>query len=151
GPARCPMRRRRNKCGGERGRCANFSGGVVMCEYPRHPKTRAVIVRAREIIGDPDRWTPVSAAVDGEGNERHARQAKAVRFSGAGALRRAAMELIADYDSSAFKAADDAYWAVNTRWGRTVRYDNLEFINEKGHQAMLAVFDEVLASKCKCE
>jgi len=122
-----------------------------MCEYPRHPKTRAVIVRAREIISDPDRWTPASQAVDADGNWVRARQAKAVRFSGAGALRRAAMELIPDYDSSAFKAADDAYWAVNTRWGRTVRYDNLEFINEKGHQAMLAVFDEVLASKCKCE
>ena len=122
-----------------------------MCKYPRHPKTAAVIRRAREIIADPARSTPALDAVDAEGIETHARHGRAVRFSGVGTLDRAAMELIPDHDGSAYKAAADAYWAVNTRYGTIIRYDNLSYINEKGHQAVLDVFDEALAYKpCEC-
>ena len=62
-----------------------------MCKYPQHPKTMAVVRRAREIIADPARWTPALRAVDASGLEVNGRHAKAVRFSGVGALDRAAL------------------------------------------------------------
>src|SRR5262249_1213023 len=101
--------------------CVSFSGGLVMCEFARHPKMVAVIRRAREIIVDPARWTPAWESVDAEGNNVHGRHAKAVRFSGVGAVDRAAMEVIPDYYGSAKLAARDACWAVNTLYGRGVR------------------------------
>jgi hypothetical protein len=81
-------------------------------------------------------------AVDAEGIETHARHAKAVRFSGVIALRRAAMELIPDHDGSAKLAARDACWAVNMLFGRRVRYHDLSDIIERVVNAMLEVFDK---------
>jgi hypothetical protein len=66
-----------------------FFGRSGDVQYPRHPNTTAVVRRAREIIADPARWTPALDAVGAEGIETHARHAKAVRFSGVGALDRA--------------------------------------------------------------
>lgn len=97
---------------------------------------RQVLLRAREIIADPKRWTRGAIARDRRSTDCAMSDSNAVRFCAYGALERAAFEL-----------RSDTPWAIATasRIGSGIHKD-LTDVNDGpgGRKAVLALFDQAL-------
>ena len=97
-----------------------------------------IIERARSLIADQQHWCRGQLAEDANGVSVFPASAAAVKRCGLGALITAAYELTNNYDA----AHELAHTALRPRCG----ISTLVHVNDvKGHAAVLALFDEVIA------
>lgn len=100
---------------------------------PLPDDVRDALVKARELISDPARWTQGAFAVTKSGFRIGVKQDNACRFCALGAVRRFAPE----GDFRPETALHDA--AKSLGFGNAVRAND-----EEGHAAVLALFDRAL-------
>jgi hypothetical protein len=94
--------------------------------------------QARLLIADAQHWCRGHLAEDANGDSVFPASARAVRRCGLGALITAAYQLTNDYDA----AHELAHTALRPRCGTST----LVHVNDvRGHAAVLALFDEVIA------
>ncbi len=103
------------------------------------PLQKQIVERARAFIADEQYWCRGELARDVNGEEVSPTSASAVKRCALGAVIAAAYQLTHDFD-----AADQlGHEALRPRYGAaTVIYVN----DTKGHAAVLALFDEVIAA-----
>ena len=99
-----------------------------------------IVERARVLIADKDHWCRGDLARDINGEEVSPTAASAVKRCGLGAVIAAAHELAHDSDA----AYDLAFKALRPQYGTAtlVRVNDM-----RGHTAVLALFDEVIAAQ----
>jgi hypothetical protein len=103
------------------------------------PLKLQIFERARALIADEQHWCRGHLAQDAGGVAVSPRSASAVKRCGLGAVIAAAYELTHDFDA----AHDLAHNALPARYGPAT----LVHINDmRGHAAVLALFDEVIAA-----
>ena len=109
-----------------------------------------IVARAREIIGDPKRWTQDDLALFANGESAHPTDAGAQRFCAVGALQRAAHELCGGHvlATSLAHPIRDAIQRFAKAQRDPSREFRLEDLNDHkgGHAAVLELFDDYLAS-----
>ena len=104
------------------------------------PLNVQITEKARSLIADKQHWCRGHLAEDANGLSVFPASASAVRRCGLGALITAAYELTNNYDS----AHQLAHTALRPRCGIAT----LVHVNDvRGHAAVLALFDEVIAAK----
>ena len=98
-----------------------------------------IVERARALIADEQRWCRGHIAQDVSGVAASPTLNSAVKRCGLGALIWAAYQLTHDFDA----AYELGHKALRPRYGPTT----LTHVNdERGHAAVLALFDEVIAA-----
>jgi len=98
-----------------------------------------IVERARELIVDEQHWCRSHLALDKNGVVVSPTSAKAVKRCGLGAVIAAAYQLTQDYDA--------AHQLGHEVLGPHYRTATLMHINDtRGHAAVLALFDEVIAA-----
>jgi hypothetical protein len=103
------------------------------------PLKLQIVERARELIADEQHWCERHLALDVNGVVVSPTSAKAVKRCGLGAVIAAAYQLINDYDA--------AHQLSHEVLGPRYRAVTLMHINDiRGHAAVLALFDEVIAA-----
>ena len=101
-----------------------------------------IVERARALITDGTHWCRGDLARDINGEEVSPTAARAVKWCGLGAVIAAAYQLTRDYDT----ANDLAHNALRPHHGIAT----LVHVNDiRGHAAVLALFDEVIAMKAR--
>jgi hypothetical protein len=104
------------------------------------PLNFQIVERARELIADEQHWSRRILAQDVNGVVVSPTSAKAVKRCALGALIAAAYQLTHDFDA-AHQLGDEA---VRPRY----RAATLMHVNDtRGHAAVLALFDEVIAAR----
>jgi hypothetical protein len=99
-----------------------------------------IVERARALIADEQHWCRRHLALDARGVGVFATSATAVKRCALGAVIGAAYQLTHDYDA----ANDLAHKALRPRYGTST----LIYVNDmRGHAAVLALFDEVIAAE----
>ncbi len=99
-----------------------------------------IVERARALIADEQHWCRSALAQDASGASVLATSASAVQRCGLGALIAAAYKLTHDFDV----ANELAHKALRPRYGVAT----LVNVNDmRGHRAVLALFDEVIAAE----
>ena len=108
-----------------------------------------VVSRAREIIGDPKRWTKDERAVFENGTSAHPTDTGAHRFCAVGALQRAAHELSGGSEPTTALAhhIQDTIESFAKTQRDPSREFSLENLNDDkdGYAAVLKLFDDYLA------
>ena len=103
------------------------------------PLKSQIVERARTLIADEQHWCRLHLAQDVNGVPVSATSARVVKRCALGALIAAAYELTQDFDT----AHDLGHQALRPHYGpSTVIYVN----DARGHAAVLALFDEVIAA-----
>ena len=99
-----------------------------------------IVERARALIADEQHWCRGDLARDINGEEVSPTAASAVKRCGLGAAIAAAYELTHNLEA----AHDLAFKALRPQWGTStlVRVNDM-----RGHAAVLALFDEVIAAQ----
>ena len=109
-----------------------------------HTLHRHIVTRAREIIGDPERWTTRELATGAVGMRVEPTNPGAKRFCAVGALQRAAAELVGD-TLDAQILAYESHIAVLAFTGMPEGQTTLEVINDQqGREAVLDLFGRYL-------
>jgi hypothetical protein len=104
------------------------------------PLQLQIVERARALIADEQHWCRGLLAQDVSGASVLATSASAVRRCGLGAVIAAAYQLANDYDA----ANELAHNALRPHYG----ISTLVHVNDmRGHAAVLALFDEVIAAE----
>jgi hypothetical protein len=104
------------------------------------PLKLQIVEKARALIADEQHWCRGALAQDATGASVFATSASAVRRCGLGAVIAAAYQLTNDYDA----ANELAHNALRPQYGITT----LVHVNDlRGHSAVLALFDEVIAAR----
>ena len=103
------------------------------------PLTRQILKRARALIADKNHWCRGSLARDVRGRQVDPWETTAVRRCAHGALIAAAFELVADVNQARDLADAVAREIHGSSWLITITNDI------RGHRAVLALFDQVLA------
>lgn len=99
-----------------------------------------IVERARALIADEQNWCCGHIAQDGSGFAVSPTLKSAVKRCGLGALIAAAYQLTDDFDA----AYELGHKALRPRYGpATLTYVN----DERGHAAVLALFDEVIVAE----
>jgi hypothetical protein len=99
-----------------------------------------IVERARELVADEQNWCQRHLALDVNGASVSPTSTAAVKRCGLGAVIAAAYQLTHDLD----EAYHLGHEALRPRYGpSTVIYTN----DVRGHAAVLALFDEVIAAK----
>jgi hypothetical protein len=99
-----------------------------------------IVERARALIADKEHWCRGQLAEDATRASVFPTSASAVRRCGLGAVIAAAYQLTNDYDA----ANELAHNALRPQYGITT----LVHVNDvRGHAAVLALFDEVIAAQ----
>jgi|SRR5680860_1314629 len=99
-----------------------------------------IVEKARALIADEQHWCRGLLAQDASGASVLATSASAVKRCGLGAVIAAAYQLTHDYDA----ANELAHKALRPRYGVAT----LVQVNDmRGHAAVLALFDEVIAAE----
>jgi hypothetical protein len=100
-----------------------------------------IVERARALIADEQHWCRGHLALDARGAGVFATSPSAVKRCGLGAMIAAAYELTHDFDA----ANDLAHKALRPHYSSAT----LIHVNDmRGHAAVLALFDEVIAAQC---
>src|SRR6188508_2947423 len=98
-----------------------------------------IVERARELVADEQNWCQRHLAQDVNGASVSPTSASAVKRCGLGAVIAAAYQLTHDFDV----AHQLGHEALRTRYGPST----LIYVNDsRGHAAVLALFDEVIAA-----
>ena len=109
-----------------------------------HALHRHIVARAREIIGDPERWTTRELATSIMGMPVAPTNTAAKRLCAVGALQRAAVELVGN-TMDAQTLAYDSHIAVLAFTGLPEGHTTLEVINDQqGREAVLDLFGRYL-------
>ena len=104
------------------------------------PLQLQIVERARSLIADERYWCRGQLAEDASGVNVFPTSAYAVKRCGLGAVIAAAYQLTRDYDA----ANELAHNALRPHYGMTM----LVHVNDmRGHAAVLALFDEVIAAQ----
>ena len=98
-----------------------------------------IVERARELIADEQHWCRRHLALDKNGVVVSPTSARAVKLCGLGAVIAAAYQLTHDFDAAHQLGRE----ALRPRYGATT----LIYVKHtRGHAAVLALFDEVIAA-----
>ena len=103
------------------------------------PLTFQIVEQARSLIADEQHWCRGQLAANTRGQVVLPTSAKAVRRCGLGAVIAAAFQLTQDYDA--------AYILAHNALRPYCGLSTLVHVNdERGHAAVIALFDEVMSS-----